>query len=80
MDKLVLCLAGYAILMTAGWRAIKDQGRKLELALFVIIVACCLYMSLAKLYRWPMFSVITLHDRVFYMLGHWIMRMLGTEA
>lgn len=80
MEKIFLCLAGYAILLTGGWRAIKEQGRKLELALFVFIVACCMYMSLAKLFRMPVISVISLHDRVFFEIGKWIMRMLGTEG
>ncbi len=80
MENIILCLAGYAILMTGGWRAIKEQGRKLELVLFVLVVACCMYMSFAKLYRLPVFSIISLHDRVFHVLGEWVMRMLGMEG
>lgn len=80
MDKIIVCLAGYAILMTGGWRAIKEQGKKLELALFVLIVAYLTYMSLAKLLRWPVFSVITLHERAFFALGEWVTRMLGMSG
>mgnify|MGYP001320378695 FL=1 len=80
MDKLILCLAGYAILLTGGWRAIKEQGRKHELVLFVLVVACCMYMSFAKLYRLPVFSVISLHDRVFIVFGRWVLRMIGADG
>ncbi|MBO9600247.1 MAG: hypothetical protein J7559_20820 [Cohnella sp.] len=79
MEKIILCLAGYAILLTGGWRAIKEQGRKLELALFVFIVACCMYISFAKLFRLPVFSVLSAHDRAFLVFGKWMMKMLGTN-
>ena len=80
MGKLILCFAAYALLLTGGWRAIKEQGSKGELALFVLIVAGCVYMSVAKLFKIPLFSVISLHNWAFLSFGKWVSRMLGTEG
>lgn len=77
MGKLILCLAAYALLLTGGWHAVKEQGSKGELALYVLIVAGCVYMTLAKMLKWPLFSVISLHNWAFINIGKWISRMLG---
>ncbi|MDF2721644.1 MAG: hypothetical protein K0Q59_1319 [Paenibacillus sp.] len=76
IDKILLYLAGYALLVSGGWSVIREQGRKAELPLFVLIVACCVYMTLGQLLKWPQLSLIKLHELAFSDIGKWIMDRL----
>ncbi|MFD0674449.1 hypothetical protein [Cohnella sp. GCM10027633] len=78
MDKLLLIMAGYAMLLAVGWRAIKKGGSsKGELLLFVALTSYGMYMSCARMFEWPSGSINTLHYWVFGAIGKWIESMLG---
>jgi hypothetical protein len=77
MDKIVFSMVGYALLIMGGWRAIKEDGRKLELLLFVLIAAWCMYMSFAHVFKWQSGSVTSLQFLTFARLGKLIETWLG---
>ncbi|RUS46764.1 hypothetical protein [Cohnella sp. AR92] len=82
--KLILVLAGFAIVLLRGWAKIANSGegglkKGMEKALFTAIIAVSAYIAIAGMRSWPVWTPVRFFRAGFVPLGRWLEWVLGSE-
>jgi hypothetical protein len=64
-------MVAYVALFLTGMRSIRKKGKKSELVWYTVLMAWCIYMSLAEIFDFPIGSIPQMHTWVFSTVGRW---------
>ncbi|MFK7696545.1 hypothetical protein [Paenibacillus sp. HJGM_3] len=75
--RTALWVAVYGIGLYAGIRAMLGKGNGRDIVWYVLILGWCAYLSLGKLYGWPLLTAVSPLNAFFLPAGKWIVQLMG---
>lgn len=70
-------LAVYALLLYLGMRPMLAKGNRRDGLFYFALIGWCAYISLAKLYLWHFYNIMSPINAIFFPVGQWIDQFMG---